>query len=180
MAYVKLSKLLFEGDEQNKPEEPPGPLGIKYQTKHGDPLPHHVTLSMKPNFIDNQKYGELYTVRVNSLFKDNKVAAVSVTLPEGISSENKNPHITVGLFEGGKPFDSNKLDFKKPITALDMDVETKLINATNNSDFAEAYEKEKMPQTGATQLVLTEKSHRDLKAAVNAALAANPNSEPTI
>lgn len=174
MAYVKLSKLLFEGDKQNKPEEPPGPLGIKYQTKTGDPLPHHVTLSMKPNFIVNQKYGEVYDVKVNGLFKDDKVAAVSVTLPEGFSSENKNPHITVGLFKDGKPFDSNKLDFTKPIANLDMSLQTKLINARDNSDFAEAYEKEKMPQTGATQLVLTQYSHERLKTAVNDALAVEP------
>lgn len=108
------------------------------------------------------------------------MAAVSVTLPEGISSENKNPHITVGLFKDGKPFDSNKLDFTKPIANLDMSLQTKLINARNNSDFAEAYDKENMPQTGATQLVLTQYSHDLLKAAVNTALAANPNSEPTI
>ncbi len=77
---------------------------------------HHCTLNMGAWKGDRELIGQKFTMRVSGLAKDEKVAAVKVELPNGLSSFVKSgaPHVTVAVASPEvKPFLAGKLDFSK-------------------------------------------------------------------
>lgn len=161
---MKLSEILFESvDIEDR---------IKYETANGDPLPHHVSLTKFKPYSDPSILGKEYDLGVYGVVVDavdKKVVAVGVNLPADVMINTGKPaHITVGLFEGGKPVNSGDLDFSKAVP-LDLTVKVVLVNAPDNKTFAEDYvsdeTKAKNPK-GNAQLVLFEESSEMLKSAV--------------
>lgn len=164
---ISLSKLLFEGVEEL----------VKYETVAGDPLPHHVSLTKFKPYGDPSLLGKEYELKVNGVVidqTDKKVIAVGVTLPDEVTiSTGKPAHITVGLFEGGKPVNSGDLNYSTA-EPLSLTVKTVLVNATDNKMFAEEYLKDPAKLNnpkGNAQLVLSVESHKLLKDAVNGILS---------
>lgn len=71
---------------------------------------HHCTLNMGPWKGDPKLIGQKAEMTISGFVSDGKVCAVSVTLPDGITTKDP-PHITVATTNGGKPFQAGKLDF---------------------------------------------------------------------
>lgn len=71
---------------------------------------HHVTLTMGTWKGDPSIIGQEVSIEVVGFVKDDKVAALSVRLPDGLVTKGP-PHITVAVTGGGKPFQAGKLDF---------------------------------------------------------------------
>lgn len=89
---------------------------------------HHCTLLHRSQVSKNTelktildeliKSGKVdYMVEITGLGKSDKAVAYSVKIP--LPSANKNPHITIFTYNGGKPVDSNLItqweSFKNPI-----------------------------------------------------------------
>lgn len=87
---------------------------------------HHVTLNMGPFKGNRELLGQTFKVRVDTKASDEKVMAVGVDLPAGVTSKNATPHITVAVNRdgGGKPVMSNNLKEWNAIPS--MTVETVL------------------------------------------------------
>jgi hypothetical protein len=87
---------------------------------------HHVTLNMGPFKGNRDLLGQTFKVRVDTKASDDKVMAVGVDLPAGVTSKNATPHITVAVNRGGggKPVMSNNLKEWNAIPS--MTVETVL------------------------------------------------------
>ena len=86
------------------------PEGFVYNTKAGEPLPHHMTIKMGPL---KDKYSEHYTVgdevslTVTHIGVSADAVAAKVVAPGPV--KNKIPHITIAIPPGGKPSMSNKI-----------------------------------------------------------------------
>ncbi len=103
---------------------------------------HHATVNMGSFKGDRNLLNSEKTLTVNSFAIDNKVCAVSVSMPPEIPSKNINPHITIAVnrVEGGKPFDSNKLDWAKAEQIQSMKLDGKLVEVAQGENlFAENY-----------------------------------------
>jgi len=164
---MKLYKILFEGIDGEQ-----GLDDLRFETANGDPLPHHVSLTKFKPYEDPSMLGEEFEITVNGLVVDRdiqKVAAVKVELPLNVKiSTGSVPHITVGLFEGGKPVNSQKLEYGKAVP-FSMTLKVMLINALDNRKFMDEYEIEEVKANtakGNAQLVLTRESSDALKDAV--------------
>ena len=76
---------------------------------------HHMTITMgplKPEYgWEDGEPAELTATHLGWIDEEGgpRAMAVKVELPEGKSSKNPNPHVTVAIPEGGKPFHSNKI-----------------------------------------------------------------------
>lgn len=159
---MNLYSILFEGLTD----------GFKTTTDQGDPLPHHVSLTKFKPYDDSSLLGKEFEIMTDGLVVDKdkqKVSAVRVKLPEDISiSTGAVPHITVGLFEGGKPFNSQKLDYGNVIP-FEMSLNVMLINALDNKKFMDEYDIEEVKSNttkGNAQLILSGDSSESLKSAV--------------
>jgi len=73
---------------------------------------HHVTLNMGPWKGDPDLLGKKVKIDVLGFAKDDKVAAVKVSLG-GDYTVKGTPHITIATGPGGKPFMAGKLDYSK-------------------------------------------------------------------
>lgn len=84
---------------------------------------HHVTLNMGPFKGNRDLLGQEFKVRVDTQASDDKVMAVGVDLPAGITSKNARPHITVAVNRagGGKPVMSNNLKDWTAIPSMTVD-----------------------------------------------------------
>jgi hypothetical protein len=98
------------------------------------PVCHHMTLHMGPvkNEDERPLLGVEYALTVEGFAENDKVCAVKVTLPDELSSYYKGKgtaHITIATGEGGKPFDSNNLDWLslKDVSASVSNVTGKLL-----------------------------------------------------
>ena len=103
---------------------------------------HHSTVNMGSFKGDRELLNSEQTLTVNSFAIDNKVCAVRVIMPSDIPSRNTNPHITIAVnrVEGGKPFDSNKLDWENVEPIENMQLEGKLVEVAQGENlFAEDY-----------------------------------------
>lgn len=91
------------------------PEGFVFKTKAGEPLPHHMTITLGPlgDFSTNYPVGEPITLKATHIGKneraDEGAMAVKVEPPAAISKKIAFPHITLAIPEGGKPFFSNKI-----------------------------------------------------------------------
>jgi hypothetical protein len=97
-------------------------LGLDFNTEN---LCHHVTINMGQ--LDKElnpevNLGDVFDMFVTHFGFDDRVAAFKVDHTDsvvggarGIKSMNKTPHITAGIKNGGKPFQSNQLDFWEPV-----------------------------------------------------------------
>ena len=79
---------------------------------------HHVTLNMGPWKGDPDLLGKKVKIDVLGFAKDDKVAAVKVSLDgnytvKGPRDEPATPHITIATGPGGKPFMAGKLDYSE-------------------------------------------------------------------
>lgn len=167
---MRLYPILFEGVVGEE-----GGDDLKFETTNGDPLPHHVSLTKFKPYEDPSMLGEEFEITVNGLVIDRevqKVAAVRVELPSEPSvvkiSTGSVPHITVGLFEGGKPMNSQKLDYDKAVP-FSATLKVMLINALDNKRFMDEYQFEEVKKNtakGSAQLVLSRESSAALRAAV--------------
>lgn len=103
---------------------------------------HHATLNMGSFKGDRELLNSQQNLIVKSFAIDNKVCAVGVDMPENIPSKNANPHITIAVNRagGGKPFDSNKLDWSNAEPISNIQLEGKLVEvAQGENRFAEDY-----------------------------------------
>ena len=164
---MRLYPILFEGVVGEE-----GGDDLNFETTNGDPLPHHVSLTKFKPYEDPSMLGEEFEITVNGLAIDRevqKVAAVRVVLPSDVKiSTGSVPHITVGLFEGGKPMNSQKLDYDKAVP-FSATLKVMLINALDNKRFMDEYQFEEVKKNtakGSAQLVLSTESSAALRAAV--------------
>jgi hypothetical protein len=107
------------------------PEGFVFNTKAGEPLPHHMTIvpfspvvhpKGKHDFSADYPVGGEITLEVLSIGYNDKAMAAMVKPPAPISKKVKFPHVTIAIPEGGKPFNSNKIpkeNFKGPILVKD-------------------------------------------------------------
>lgn len=105
-------------------------------------IAHHATVNIGSFKGDRQLLNSEQTLNVNSFSINNKVCAVGVNMPSDIPSKNDNPHITIAVnrAEGGKPFDSNKLDWANAEPIENMGLEGKLVEVAQGENlFAEDY-----------------------------------------
>lgn len=76
------------------------------------PFAHHMTIKFKPSDEDVANYssmiGQNFELKVVGYAEDEKGQAVLVE-PQGISSTNSNPHITISCADGVTPVYSNEL-----------------------------------------------------------------------
>lgn len=57
----------------------------------------------------NNRLGENIQIKIEGIGISDKAMAFRVILPKNIYSINKNPHITICTFNGGKPVESNNI-----------------------------------------------------------------------
>ena len=57
----------------------------------------------------NNKLGENIQIKIEGIGISDKAMAFKVVLPRNVHSTNKNPHITICTFNGGKPVESNNI-----------------------------------------------------------------------
>lgn len=93
-------------------------LGIL--TDEYKPIAHHMTIKFGDGLDNPELLGKKVRLKAISYGFDEKVIAVKV-LDAGLS-ENKTPHVTVGVnySEGGKPVMSNNLKFKYRISPITL------------------------------------------------------------
>jgi hypothetical protein len=79
-------------------------------TLHGKVWAHHMTIKFKPTAeeLEATPIGQKVKLRVIGWAADEKGQAVLVA-PEGISSSNEHPHITISTAPGTSPVYSNSL-----------------------------------------------------------------------
>lgn len=98
------------------------PEGFVWKTAAGEPLPHHMTLNMNglrdgPN--PRLVIGDEVSLTVDGFCWDHNlgVCAARVTNAvkgvERVNSVNAQPHITMCILPGCKPFNSNKLNWSR-------------------------------------------------------------------
>ena len=94
------------------------PEGFVYNTKAGEPLPHHMTIvpfspivhpKGKHDLSADYPVGGEVQLKVVSIGMSDKAMAAMVEPPAPISKKVKFPHVTIAIPEGGKPFNSNKI-----------------------------------------------------------------------
>ena len=87
------------------------PEGFVFQTKKGDSLPHHMTITMGPlkgSFLSDYPVdGKPVTLTVTHIGFDDKAIAAKVDPPG--PTNTKFPHITIAIPIGGQPANSNKI-----------------------------------------------------------------------
>lgn len=82
---------------------------------------HHMTIQFRPGMDMPENVGEEIELTLVGYAVDERALAVVVKRPEGLEVKNKNPHITVAVANGVKPFYSNTLlekgyeKFKTPV-----------------------------------------------------------------
>ena len=112
---VSYSGVVLDGESVQKLKEAAGefgvPEGFVFETKAGEPLPHHMTITLGPlgDFSTNYPVGEPITLKATHIGADERAMAVKVEPPAPISEKIAFPHITLAIPEGGKPFFSNKI-----------------------------------------------------------------------
>mgnify|MGYP001445355776 CR=1 FL=1 len=86
-------------------------LSIVPPFEHGKEFGHHVTLAFKPSqeHIDALDVGKRVAFTAKAIVMNSKCIAVEVSLPEGVESNNKHPHVTICTRDGVPPVYSNKL-----------------------------------------------------------------------
>lgn len=57
----------------------------------------------------NNRLGENIQIKIEGIGISDKAMAFKVALPRNVHSINKNPHITICTFNGGKPVESNNI-----------------------------------------------------------------------
>lgn len=106
------------------------PEGFVFTTNAGEPLPHHMTITLGPlvhpkgkhDFSTDYTPGSSISLEVTHIGVSDDAMAARVRPPAPISPKVKFPHITIAIPAGGKPFNSNKIPpetFKalpKPLT----------------------------------------------------------------
>ena len=92
--------------------------GFLFETKQGNPLPHHMTLSLGPLSKDSNKLkgGEQALIHVAEIWLNKKIGACAAQVVRAetldgseITTINKHPHITCCIKEYAKPFHSNQI-----------------------------------------------------------------------
>ena len=119
---VRYSGVVLDDDSVNKlrqaAEEFGVPEGFVFETKAGEPLPHHMTIvpfspiihpKGKHDFSADYPVGEEVTLIATAIGADERAMAARVDPPAAISPKVKFPHITLAIPQGGKPFFSNKI-----------------------------------------------------------------------
>ena len=110
-----------------------------------EPIAHHVTINLGSYKGNNrQALGQKFVIGILSTCSNELVSACRVSLPEGISSANPVPHITmyVNKAAGGKPAMSNKLDWSQEVRLRGaLQVQGTLIEVAhgNNEKFSDEY-----------------------------------------
>ena len=103
---------------KQKAQEVGVPDGFVFNTKAGEPLPHHMTIvpfspivhpKGKHDFSADYPVGGQIELQVVSIGSNDKAMAAMVEPPAPISKKVKFPHVTIAIPEGGKPFNSNKI-----------------------------------------------------------------------
>jgi len=103
---------------KQKAEEVGVPEGFVFNTKAGEPLPHHMTIvpfspivhpKGKHDFSADYPVGGEVELRVVAIGSSENAMAARVEPPAPISKKVKFPHVTIAIPEGGKPFNSNKI-----------------------------------------------------------------------
>ena len=88
--------------------------------KDWEVIAHHMTITMGPLIHAKGKYdmsiqyplGNRIALEVSRVGMDDRAMAVGVLLPEGYSTRNRFPHITIAVNRegGGKPSHSNRIE----------------------------------------------------------------------
>ena len=103
---------------KQKVEEIGVPDGFVFNTKAGEPLPHHMTIvpfapivdpKGKHDFSKDYAVGSTVNLKVVAIGSSQDAMAALVEPPAPISPKVSFPHITIAIPEGGKPFNSNKI-----------------------------------------------------------------------
>lgn len=103
-SFLKEEKVLYNCvllDPESKKQ-----LLEKFPPKHPKVFAEHVTLQFAPK-ERVQNLGEAVKLKVIGYAEDDKGQAVTVELPNGLTSKNKIPHVTISVTE--KPVYSNEL-----------------------------------------------------------------------
>jgi len=114
------------------------------QEEGWEPIAHHVTINLGSYKGNRQLLGQKFVIGILSTCSNDLVSACRVSLPEGISSANPVPHITmyVNKAAGGKPAMSNKLDWSQEVRLRGaLQVQGTLIEVAhgNNEKFSDEY-----------------------------------------
>lgn len=92
--------------------------GFVFETKQGEPLPHHMTINLGTfdAKINNQELVNKPTfLHIDSIFYCEKIGTCAANVikceceNQNVNSINKHKHITICIKPPAKPFDSNKL-----------------------------------------------------------------------
>lgn len=103
---------------KQKAEEMGVPDGFVFNTKAGEPLPHHMTIVAfspivdpkgKHDFSKDYVVGSTVNLKVVAIGSSQDAMAALVEPSAPISPKVSFPHITIAIPEGGKPFNSNKI-----------------------------------------------------------------------
>lgn len=80
----------------------------------------HITLIFEPplDLINSTDVGKKVSVRVKGLVDSSEVQVVTVDLPEGLSSENETPHVTISTEEKSAPKLANMLLHSQPAASV--------------------------------------------------------------
>ena len=102
---VLYTAIVLDEDSQDKI------LSIVPPFEHGKEFGHHVTLAFKPNqdHVDALDFGKRVSFNARAIVMNSKCIAVEVELPEGVTSSNKHPHVTICTRNGVPPVYSNQL-----------------------------------------------------------------------
>ena len=91
---------------------------FEFETKQGNPLPHHMTLSMGPLSKDsnNLKENEQVLIHVAEIWLNERIGACAAQVVKAetldgleITTINEHPHITCCIKNYAKPFHSNQI-----------------------------------------------------------------------
>ena len=87
---------------------------------HSRVYAEHVTLAFKPSIesLEFLEIGKKVTVTVWGVGNDGKVQAVTVDIPDGISCQNENPHVTISTIPSSLPKFSNNMLSSHPARHL--------------------------------------------------------------
>lgn len=93
----------------------PEPLGFIFETKAGQKLPHHMTISMGDSVLNSPKiFDESIQIYVHKFLYNENVCCAVVDRAETetgylVNCSNENPHITMCLRPPTRPVESNNL-----------------------------------------------------------------------
>lgn len=87
---------------------------------HSKIYAEHVTLAFKPSIesLESLEIGKKVTLTIWGVGNDGKVQAVTADIPDGVSSENVNPHVTISTIPSSHPKFSNDMLSSHPVMQL--------------------------------------------------------------